>query len=82
MIARKLTTELVGLAPEAVLKLAEKGCEVEKLTKNEIRSIAFVHFGAVVLKEADKKDVLVEALGKLMAAQPLIIPALTGSGPQ
>jgi hypothetical protein len=75
----QLTTELVGLAPEAILKLAEKGGEVDKLTKNEIRSIAFVHFGGAVLKEADKKDGLVDALGKLMAAQPSIIPALTAA---
>lgn len=66
------TTKLIDLAQSALKKLEENTNIVEKLTKSEIRSIAFVSFGGVILKESDPKPDLVRQLTELMSKQPSI----------
>lgn len=68
----------MGAAPEAILKL-QKEANLEALTKNEIRAIAFVHFGGQLLKESGKKSEMIHQFQKLIDAQPAILPALTAT---
>lgn len=70
------TSDLVSLAPAAIAKLKEKKEDMSKLTKNEIRAIAFVHFGAAVLKESENKATLISQLEKLVEDKPSILPPL------
>ena len=46
---------------------------MKQLNKNEICAIAFRFFGTM-LKEADKKEILVAALQGLITARPSVIP--------
>lgn len=73
------TAEMVALAPAAILKFVEKGEELDKLTKAEIKAIAFTHFGGAVLKDSDSKPVLVEQLRQLMTAQPTVRASLVAN---
>ena len=69
-------TELVDLAPSAIATLARNDGELKFLTKDDMRAVAFVHFGGLVLKKVDNKPKLIEELNKLVAAQPTILPPL------
>ena len=70
----KADVALMNVAHPALIKLNQKAAgDVNKLNKNEICAIAFRFFGTM-LKEADKKDILVAALQGLITARPLVIP--------
>jgi hypothetical protein len=71
------TRELTEVAPAAIEKLKLAGLDANKITKMEIRAIAFTAFGGVELKDSEAKPSLVEKLTKLMAANPTVIgPAI------
>ena len=70
---RKTDTELMDLAPTALVKLNS-----EKLTKKEICALSFRFFGTLY-KEANSKAVLVSGLEGLIGAQPGVLIVAAGA---
>ena len=60
------------LAYPALLKYTQKASDVNRLNKNEVCAIALRFFGTM-LKEADKKEILVATLQQLITARPSVI---------
>ena len=55
---KKADVALLNVAYPALLKYTQKASDVNRLNKNEVCAIVFRFFGTM-LKEADKKDILV-----------------------
>jgi len=70
---KKAAVALLDVAYPALTKFHQKACDVNKLNKNEVCAIAFRFFGTA-LKEADKKEILVAELQRLITARPTVIP--------
>lgn len=77
----RATAQLIELGPIALKKLKENARDASKLTKDQIRAVAFTVFGGVQLKESDPKPVLVEKLTNLIQEQPSVIEAAEGALP-
>lgn len=73
--------QLIQLGPIALQKLKDNARDASKLTKDQIRAVAFTVFGGVDLKESDPKPVLVEKLTNLINQQPSVIEAAEGALP-
>jgi hypothetical protein len=78
-IAKKKKTdsfaERLAMAPTAVVKLAEKGGQVTRLTKKDISSLLFVYFSVDMDEVKHKKLELVTKLDERMVNDPEKLPA-------
>ena len=63
------------MAPTAVVKLAEKGGQVTRLTKKDISSLLFVYFSVDMDEVKHKKLELVTKLDERMVNDPEKLPA-------
>ena len=70
---KKADVALLNVAYPALLKYTQKASDVNRLNKNEVCAIAFRFFGTM-LKEADKKEILVAKLQQMITARPSVIP--------
>ena len=68
--------KLLGEVPKALENYQTHSGDLMKLTKNQLRAVAFAKFGGVTLKESDAKPFLVQELSKLIAKQPTVLRLL------